>query len=252
MPTQLPTAAEVSLPTQRELPLLTPAGLTVEEYALKDQPTVEPLHFSPLQGSQAGILARHSLERRKHFLDNSFFDDKHFSMRVELSGDTLIAAEEYNQTGSDGWVAVKRSGGEIYRIDIGPGSPINALRGLWAYDDHWVLETAYITPRREGNAVYHAGVGRISQDGELLNTYYAYDEMFGFQLMAGRPFYFFRQDGMIGFSYDGQVVQAGYDEIPHYGCCSAGAFNPLMAANMVAFFAQRNGVWYYVEIGVYK
>jgi hypothetical protein len=247
-----PTPTEVALPTLRDTPLQLPSGLTVEEYALEDRPSFEPLSFSPIQGSQAGVRARRELERRKSFPDNSFFDHMHFSGRASLDGAELVAYEDYNQGGSDGWVIVERNGEQIYQVSTGPGSPLTSLQGLWVYDDHWILETAFITSRLEGNMVYTDATGRISQDGKLLNDLYDYEEMFGFQLMAGRPFYFFKQDGKIGFSYDGQVVEAGYDEIPHYSCCSAAGLNPVRAQNMVAFFAQRDSIWYYVEIGVYE
>lgn len=247
-----PTPTEVALPTLRKVPLQLPTGLTVEEYALEDRPSFEPLYFSPIQGSQAGVLAKRELERRQSFSDNSFFDHMHFSRRASLHGVELVAYEDYNQGGSDGWVTVERNGEEIYQISTGPGSPLTSLQGLWVYDDHWILETALITRRQEENTVYTNATGRISQDGELLNDLYDYEEMFGFQLMAGRPFYFFKQDGKIGFSYDGQAMEAGYDEIPHYGCCSAAGLNPVRAQNMVAFFAQRDRIWYYVEVGVYE
>ncbi len=67
--------------------------------------------------------------------------------------------------------------------------------------------------------------------------------------MGGKPFYFFRRGGRIGFSYEGQEVLLGYDRVPHYECCSGAELNPVHAENMVAFFAQRDGKWYYVEIG---
>ena len=245
---QIPTTS----PTQHEKSSLLPAGLTVEEYMLQGPPTTEPRSFAPLQGSQADILAMHPLERSTDYGNNSFFDDGHYSMRVNLGADTLIASENYNQAGSDGWVTVTRNGQEIYKVGIGPGSPISALRSLWIYDDHWVLETSDINQHQEGNTIYSDPVGQISQDGELLNDRYGFEEMFGFQLLAGRPFYFFKKDGKIGFSYDGQSVEADYDEIPHYGCCSGGELNPIVATNMVAFFSKRDNVWHYIEIGVYK
>jgi hypothetical protein len=251
-PVLLTTATETTLVTERKAPLLVPAGLAVEEYALSGPPSFEPLSFTPLQGSMAGILARRSAWRSAAFPDNSFYDEMRFSMRADLGAHELIATQDYDPTGSDGWGIVKLNGEEIYRVNIGPGSPVTALRGLWVYDDHWVLETVHATLHEENNIVDTQAIGQISQDGELLNTRYGYDEMFGFQLMAGRPFYFFRQNGKLGFSYDGQVVAAGYDEIPHYHCCSSGALNPVRAMNMVAFFAQRENAWYYVEIGVYE
>ncbi len=67
--------------------------------------------------------------------------------------------------------------------------------------------------------------------------------------MRGKPFHFFRKEGRIGFSYEGQEVLLGSDEISHYECCSGAELNPVSAENMVAFLAQRGGKWYYVEIG---
>ena len=253
------TPTEVPQPYQRDIPLELPPGLVVEEYPLEGPPDMEPLTFIPLQASQAAILARHTSEREAFFPDNSFFTSGHFAMRVDFGAgelvagaDELFAIENFDQDGREGWASVERNGEEIYRIDVGPGSPIPTLRGLWAYGDHWLLETARITRREEGNMIYSDAIGQVSQDGELLNSLLGYEEMFGLQLMAGKPFYFFKQDGLIHLAYDGQVVETGYDEIPHYGCCSAGALNPRRAANMVAFFASRDGVWYYVETGVFE
>jgi len=67
-----------------------------------------------------------------------------------------------------------------------------------------------------------------------------------------KPFYFFEKDGQVGISYNDEVFMLGYEKIPHYGCCSAGMLNPSRAQNLVSFFAQKDGAWYYVEIGVYE
>ena len=50
-----------------------PPGLSVEEYALKRAPDVEPLTFVPRQGTQAAILANHQSEREDVFPGNLFF-----------------------------------------------------------------------------------------------------------------------------------------------------------------------------------
>jgi hypothetical protein len=70
--------------------------------------------------------------------------------------------------------------------------------------------------------------------------------------MNDKPFYFFKKFGRLGISYDGREIPLGYAEIPRYGCCSAAALNPRSAENMVSFFAQRDGIWYYVEVGVFN
>ena len=91
--------------------------------------------------------------------------------------------------------------------------------------------------------------GQVIVDGVSLNQRYGYQEIFGFRLLNGQPFYFFRKDGKIGAVYAGQPVLLGYDTIPHYGCCSAGELNPRRSGSMIWFFAERGGAWYYVEIG---
>jgi hypothetical protein len=221
-----------------------PAGLTVEEHALREAPTLDPLTFRPVESSMDTILARRAADRASGFPDNSVLLDGHFSMRTTFGADTLTATENYSRDGASGWVTVTRDGQEVYRVETGMASPVTSLRGLWTYADHWVLETAYIAHDSIG--------GRLSRDGQALNASLGYEEAFDFQLLHGRPFYFFKKDGKIGFSYDGKDVPAGYDEIPHYGCCSDSEVNPRSAQNLVAFFARRDGAWYYVEMGVFN
>ncbi len=55
---------------------------------------------------------------------------------------------------------------------------------------------------------------------------------------------------MIGIAYAGKEAMLGYDQVPHFGCCSAGALNPRHYPGLVSFFAVREGAWYYVEAGV--
>jgi len=43
-----------------------------------------------------------------------------------------------------------------------------------------------------------------------------------------------------------------YDEVVHYDCCEAAAFNVAGNERMVWFHALRDGIWYYVEMGVYQ
>ncbi len=224
-------------------PASLPHGLTVEEHALAGQPTLDPLAFTPVQGTMDEVTAVHAAERARTFPDNSRFINGLFSMRTALGGDTLTATLYYEPSGRAGTVTVFRNENEIYHIDVGMGSPITPLRGLWVYDGHWVLETAYIT--------MDGVVGKLTRDGELLNDSLGYSDAFGFQLMHGRPFYFFRRNARLGFYYDGQEVLAGYDQIPRYGCCSEAEVNAHQAENMVAFFARRDQTWYYVEVGLF-
>jgi hypothetical protein len=219
-----------------------PAGLTFEQHALAAPPEAETLSFQPVDGSMQTILSLHEAERAKTVPVTTSLIDGHMSMQAALGTDTLIASEIAGQ--GVGWVTLRRDGQEIYRIDTGQLSPLNSLRGLWVYEGHWMLETADF-----GGDTFS---GRLTRDCEILKDGSGPLEAFDFQLMRGRPFYFFQKNGKLGFSYDGTEVIAGYDEIPHYGCCSASALNPRDFENMVSFFARRGATWYYVEVGAFN
>jgi len=250
LPTMPPIPTETiqaAVKVPRATPLLIPDGLVVDEYLLKEPPEAE----APLDFAQADPHSLHDNERAKIFPD-LHCTGKILSMCANLGKHQLIAQEIYTNDGSSGLVILRQDGKEIYQIAIGPGSPIEALRGLWVYDDHWVLETAKITETQQGNSVTDNAVGRVSVDGQLLNDSRGYEEAFGFQTLNGRPFYFFKKQAKIGASYDGVEIPLDYDQVPHYGCCSASELNPHRYQDMVDFLAFRDGNWYYVEIGLYK
>jgi hypothetical protein len=204
-------------------------------------------------------LAKRQRERDKTFPHNSVIVDGQRGLSAQLGSEKLVASNLYTDvvTSQGGFqqvtVQVSRNGEPIYAIPAGDGGPIDSLRGLWAYSDHWVLEFAVVTLTISSeNTVWSDSLGQIARDGELLNEREGYQEAFGFQLMNGKPFYFFKRDGQIGISYDDQEMVLGYSSVPHYACCSAAERNPRKARNMVAFFAQRDERWYYVEIGAYE
>ena len=214
-------------------------------------PEVEPLTFVPVKSTQAEILSKHQAERDKH-------PDWPYPNRAVLGSDqlTAITDETITDTGSKIAVRVTRNGTAIYRIQLGDSSPYGSLRGLWAYDNHWVLEVIHATEKEIfPNTMDYDVFGQVIQDGISLNKLHGYQETFGFQLMHGKPFYFFKKQGWFGVSYDHREIPLGYAQVPHYGCCSASALNPRSAENMVAFFARRGlvrPVWHYVEIGVFE
>jgi len=147
-------------------------------------------------------------------------------------------------------VTLEKNDQEIFRIDTGKGSPINTLQGLWVYDGHWVLETVYIFEEVDNNMATTSAVGQLVQDGEELNGKNGYGTSFGFQTIDGIPFYFFERAGKMDAWYDGQEIPLGFDNIPHYGCCSSGALNPQKYQDRVAFFGHKNETWYFVQIGM--
>jgi len=222
--------------------------LTLEEHELTSKPSLDPLTFTPKQGTQADVLAKNASLRADVFPVNPTTIDGNMAFQATLDGKPLVAELFYINNSSDSYVTVTRDGSEIYRISTGPASPVTSLVGLWTYaGPSWALETVLISSSGEPFAT-----GQITIDSDLINKSLNYQEAFGFQTIDGLTFYFFQRDGKIGYVYDGQETMLGYDEIPHYNCCSDAETNPIQARNMVAFFARKGETWYYVELGSFK
>jgi hypothetical protein len=229
----------------------TQVTLSVEEHPLKGAPQIEPLVITPLDGSQEEMLKVHAADRSLSFQDQSTTIDGNFAFTGTLDGKPLVAEQTFINNSSDSYVWVTLDGNEIYRISTGPASPITTLRGLWIYDSHWALETVLINLEGD-NIVTPFALGQITIDDVLQNETKGYDDAFGLQIIAGKLFFFFKKDGKIGYFYNGQETMLGYEEIPHYNCCSDSALNPIQAQNMVAFFARTGDAWYYVEMGIFS
>jgi hypothetical protein len=231
-----------------------PSELGIEEHALTQRPEAEYERLYFIDGTQEQVLAKNAVERSQiiSMMDRSCNIDNHFGQCTKLGTDQLAAwPDDPSSPFAPVKVNVFRNGSPIYQIRVGNSSPIESLRGLWSFGDHWALETAYVTNRQQSNQIDSQATGQVSIDGVLLNKKFGYQEAFGFQTMHGKPFYFFKRGGRVGISYSEVEIPLGYAEVPHYGCCSAATLNPRAARNMVAFFARKGSTWYYVEIGVF-
>jgi hypothetical protein len=253
------TTKEIS---DKDIHLKLPSGLSIDGYALIQHPDVEPLRFSPISDySQSEIMAIHEKDRKLLFPNNRIEDGMGGSMIIRFGNHVLKTRNvcftyPTPQPGSLGTIAIEvlLDDKVIYTADGGKGNtPFDNLQGLWEYNGHWVLEHVYVTVTvdEKGNTTDNV-VGQVVRDGVLLNKEYSYEEVFGFQLMKGKPFYFYKENGKIGISYDGQNFMLGFEEIPRYRCCSLAELNPRQFQNMVSFFARKGETWYYVEIGVYE
>ena len=238
----------LSSPTPTLIPTQMAGSLAIITYEMTEPPYLEPVLFTSVQGRKFSSSDFSLGDTR--FSDRSYYDGMIYCMKNDLDGKPLIACEYYSQDGSQGWVNLTLDGQEIYRIDTGAPNPIDRLQGLWVYEGHWVLETVFTTTHPSGNEVNLDAVGQISVDGMVLNDDLGYDEAFGFQTIQGKPFYFFRRAGQLGFSYDGVETPLPYDTLPHYGCCSASLLNPQAWFNHVNFFGQRGNRWDFVTIGI--
>ena len=123
-------------------------------------------------------------------------------------------------------------GQTVYRFSTFFGADFG-LETFQVWQDHWLLEIR----------------GFLIQDGEILNDQLGYEEIFDWQLIHGKPFFFFRKGPRVGISYDGQVQPVYYDDVAHYLCCGTGGNNPYYNGIFISFFAQRDGVWYFVQAG---
>jgi len=225
------------------------ALLTIEEYPLKslECPTdPEARCFEPESGTFEEIVAKRQEEREKLADPMPWMTDD--TAATELAGKPLVANLVITAEAEQQAVAVQVVHGEevIYTRPLGPVSPLNPLQGLWVIDGHWYLEVVEHVPGGE----YYAR-GLIIQDGELLNDRLGYREAFAFTPLRGKPFYLFSAEGRIYASLAGETVDLDYDEVAHYGCCSAARLNPIKAENMLSFFARRDAQWFYVEAGIY-
>jgi hypothetical protein len=201
-------------------------------------PLTEPLGFMTLD---AAVLPASELGEGEPFaFIESGSTPTGISLWANLGNDKLVAIYD-----EKGWVTVTRNEHEIYKISTGNVSAIPPLQSLWVYDNHWVLETAFVNAPH-----YDEASGQITMDGELLNEKYGYEEAFNFQTINGRPFYLFKKDGKIDAWYDGQIIPLGFDLVNHYLCCSAGELNPRIWQNMVTFFGSLDKKRYLVKIGV--
>jgi hypothetical protein len=165
---------------------------------------------------------------------------------VFVNDEVLTATQTYSDTtsGSNGQAIVSLDNREIFTTSIGSPSPVSALRGLWSDGNTWTLEVA----RTRGDSNNFQVIGEIYQDGISLNLKFGFQSTFGYQILGDKPFYFYQKNDQIGISYDGQEIPLGFEEIPHYNCCSGAELNPRQYTSLVDLFARKGQAWYFVEI----
>jgi putative hemolysin len=211
--------------------------LVIETFELTGRPDPETLQFTSVDGQEFNAA---DFEISTPFPSNQM-EGTPLRFTVKLNGDTLIASQDIQPCEFVGCINLTRSGEEIFRTDAGGISPIEPLRGLWTYDDHWVLETNLYLDETPFN-------GQLFVDGEALNAQYGYQESFNFQTINDRPFYFFRRDGKVDAWYDGQEISLGYQDVPHYLCCGDSGLNPVARQGAVLFFGNNGDKWYFIQI----
>jgi hypothetical protein len=157
---------------------------------------------------------------------------QHYYFPAVLVGDKIAYLQPVGDANTVGvWVGDEL----VFRyhiIGLGPSNPIKALVG---YGDHWALEID----------------GMVFIDGQSLNDQIGATEVFDWHILNSQPFYFFQKDQRYSISYAGETLPVTYDRVIHDLCCEPAGFNPGDNPTMTWFYALRDGMWTYVEIGSY-
>jgi hypothetical protein len=149
---------------------------------------------------------------------------------------------------------VKKNGETIFVVPVIPTSDglsmvYGRIEGLYVLNESWILEVVRDEIRKaDDGSEIPILVGELYLDGELLNEKYDYDAAFEFQILAGKPFFFFERDGKFGISYDWHEYELPVESIIHYTCCSGAANNPLHFENLVAFVTSQDQKLIYYEL----
>lgn len=209
--------------------------LIVEEYPIKGGPPVETTFFQFADSTPT--------ERGQRVEGHQFFNQTGDCTGItadlrarcaSLDGDVLVVLPFYEPP-DNYFTVLTRNDEEIYHLRVGRPAMPPEIQGLWTWDGHWALETILHDWQPDGSMTFL--LGQVSVDGELLNEKYGYEETFNFQLLGGQPFCFFRREGLIHIWYNGLEIPLGYEEVPHYRCCSFVTMNPYKMTDMVTFLA---------------
>ncbi|MCL4561827.1 MAG: hypothetical protein M1281_14620 [Chloroflexi bacterium] len=146
--------------------------------------------------------------------------------------ETSLNSSQYGNTQA----LVKVDGQVVFQYTLTPFGASSHIYRLGSYDGHWILEVD----------------GMLVQDGRILNQDLGYTEIFNWSLLDGKPFYFFVKDGQVSISYAGQALPVAYQQVVHRLCCEPAAFNVGSSDQMVWFYALKDEVWNYVEVGMFQ
>jgi hypothetical protein len=157
--------------------------------------------------------------------------EQHLYIWPVYAGDDLIAVEH----GENGWESVNvLRNWQIIFTQPTAQTVENPVRVLRSFNGQWVLETN----------------DTVIINGEDIRPESSNTEVFHWQPLNGKPFYFFIQNGKVGLSYGGETLPVQYDQMIHGQCCEVSNFNPSGNDRMVWFYALRDGIWHYVELGM--
>lgn len=121
-----------------------------------------------------------------------------------------------------------------------PRAPSDGARALITWggpqaNQHWALEQD----------------GRVVVDGEDLAARHQAERVYEFRVLDGRPLYFYDKDGLTFMNFDGRDLHYNYDQVVYQNSGDLSVFNPGASGRVMWFYALRDGLWYYVEAGIF-
>jgi hypothetical protein len=145
-------------------------GLSGEEYLLKAEPCTDcdGPGFSPVGFSAEEILKKYPRKEPKKKIVKGDTDFSSF-----IGFDRLVAKADClyddGKNCSNFVVKLSRNGKEIFSILAGENSPIEPIRALWTYKNHWFLEVAHVKSREVIEGTAHRVHGDVK--GEMLSCF---------------------------------------------------------------------------------
>jgi hypothetical protein len=220
-----------ALPYKSSLPVSAP----LSQFDLSNGLTLKEYHSTPnIEEHESGC--RYAFRDRAHITE------------ITLSNSYRIVNEPIENLKEK--VVVLRNGEEVFETKISQ-CVYSGLLEAWGYDNHWVIE--FVTTDAGCAMVPKSDIIDIVRDGVSLKNENNYKSVFGFQLLAGKPFYFFKKhDNTFGVNYDGNEIELGYDDIPYSDPHPGLDKSIIQYQNIVVFSAEKDGVWSSVVIGVFN
>lgn len=202
------------------------------DFVLDEFLLLDPGDFAPSQFEWKEITPDWVYEKNAALRSFAPAANNGFNYFVNVDGHNITATLEPVDISGKSAVVVRSDGQEVYRTITRMPAGSSPLKGLWAYKTFWVLEVD----------------GSIVVNGSELNDALDAQETFGWQMLGGENFLFVLKDGQVSAMYGQKLIPLGYSAVMHNACCEAGAFNPAGNANMVWFYAMKDGRWRYVEL----
>ena len=210
----------------------------------QDAVTVHPLSLNSSETQFIGLVDMPEgayMFTRDSFLPRPYPFEK---QPYGYAGDKVLSVEITSSSSGHAQLNAYLDDQPVYSSEFNNVSVYGPLDGPWTYGQHWAL--VLIDAKPDGQQGWNPYT-RLIQDGQDITQARGYQQAFQFAVLDGRPFYFYQKADKIDIAFDGQELPRGYDEIPHYQCCSGALLNPNVSMKMVWFFARRGSNWYYVE-----